>query len=217
MAERRDKPYIWVTWLTKLLVGENSCEWASWFRANHESRSYDKVPSNFDATEWQLHHTELLSKVRAGIEAEGRTAFTEGQNSFTLRGRTAVLGGKPDLIAVSEGAGTILDVKTGQPSPSHHVQVMLYMYAVPKALHQYNGISFDGRLVYPDHEDYIPNTAVDDTFINNLSSLIQRLASPNPARRVPSGMECGFCNITSADCPERVESGDVAVGETEDF
>ena len=66
MAERRDKPYLWVTWLTKLLVGENSCEWAAWFRANHENRSYDKVPSNFDATEWQLHHTELLSKVRAG-------------------------------------------------------------------------------------------------------------------------------------------------------
>ena len=217
MAERRDEPYIWVTWLTKLLVGENSCEWAAWFRANHESRSYDKVPSNFDATEWQLHHTELLSKVRAGIEAEGRTAFTEGQNSFTLMGRTAVLGGKPDLIAVSEGAGTILDVKTGQPSPSHHVQVMLYMYAVPKALHQYNSISFDGRLVYPDHEDYIPSTDVDDTFTNNLSSLIQRLASPNPARRVPSGLECGFCDITAADCPERVESNDVVVGETEDF
>ena len=22
-------PYIWVTWLTRLLVGENSCEWAA--------------------------------------------------------------------------------------------------------------------------------------------------------------------------------------------
>ena len=32
MAERRrDEPYIWVTWLTRLLVGENSCEWAVWF------------------------------------------------------------------------------------------------------------------------------------------------------------------------------------------
>ena len=29
MAERRDKPNIWMTWLTKLLVGENSCEWAA--------------------------------------------------------------------------------------------------------------------------------------------------------------------------------------------
>jgi len=49
MGQRRDMPYIWITWLTKLLVGENSCEWAAWFRANHECRSYDKVPSPFDA------------------------------------------------------------------------------------------------------------------------------------------------------------------------
>ena len=217
MAERRDKPYIWVTWLTKLLVGENSCEWAAWFRTNHEGRSYDKVPSTFDATEWQLHYTELLIKVRTGLEMEGRTVFTEGQNSFTLRGRTAVLGGKPDLITVSDGVGTILDAKTGQPSPSHHVQVMLYMYAVPKALHQYRGITFNGKVVYPDHEDYVPSTAVDDTFIGNLSRLVQRVASPNPARRVPSGMECGFCNITGADCADRVEVEDVSVGETGDF
>ena len=25
--------YIWVTWLTKLLSDENSCEWAAWFRS----------------------------------------------------------------------------------------------------------------------------------------------------------------------------------------
>ena len=97
MAQRRDKPYIWVTWLTKLLVGENSCEWAAWFRANHEGQSYDKVPSTFDATEWQLQYTQLLTKIRAEIEAAGKGGFTENQNSFTLRGRTAVLGGKPDL------------------------------------------------------------------------------------------------------------------------
>ena len=217
MAQRRDMPYIWVTWLTKLLVGENSCEWAAWFRANHEGSSYAKIPSTFDATEWQLNHTELLTKVRAEIESEGRTIFTEGQNSFNLRGRTAVLGGKPDLIAVSDSVGTILDVKTGQPSPAHHVQVMLYMYAVPKSLHQYSGITFDGKVVYPDHEDSISSTAVDDTFIGNLSSLIQRLASPDPARKVPSGMECGFCNITSADCPDRIEKNDVGLGETKDF
>ena len=59
MPETRATPYIWVTWLTKLLVGENSCEWAAWFRAHHESWSYDKVPSTFDATTWQLNHTAV--------------------------------------------------------------------------------------------------------------------------------------------------------------
>ena len=217
MADKRDMPYIWATWLTKLLVGENSCEWAAWFRANHDSKSYSKVPSDFDATEWQLRHTELLNRVRIELEEDGKTVFTENQNSFTLRGRTAVLGGKPDLITVSGGMGTVLDAKTGEPSTSHKIQVMLYMYALPKALPQYRGITFEGKVVYPDHEESIPDTAIDDVFTDNLSNMIQRMASSDPARRVPSAIECSFCNITSADCSDRIESEEVSTGETEDF
>ena len=32
----RDFPYIWATWLPRLLTGENSCEWAVWFKAHHQ-------------------------------------------------------------------------------------------------------------------------------------------------------------------------------------
>ena len=70
--------------------------------------------------------------------------FTENQNRFTFRGKTRgqtpSLGGKPNLIARRGVCGTIIDVKTGKPSPSHSVQFVLYMYAVPKALSQYNGV-----------------------------------------------------------------------------
>lgn len=220
MAQRREMPYLWVTWLTKLLVGENSCEWAAWFRANHEGWSYDKISSTFDATAWQIKHTELLNKTIVRLEKEGKTVFTENQNKFTLRGRTANLGGKPDLITVHNNGGTILDAKTGQPSPSHHLQVMIYMYSIPRSLRQYKGVTFDGKVVYPDREDHIPSSAVDETFIKNFSELIIRLASPNPSRRVPSAIECSFCNITHADCPDRIESEpdnrDI-MGETADF
>ena len=27
LAQRREHPYIWATWLPRLLTGENSCEW----------------------------------------------------------------------------------------------------------------------------------------------------------------------------------------------
>ena len=218
MPQLRESPYIWVTWLTKLLVGENSCEWAAWFHAQHVGWSYDKVPSTFDATEWQMKHTTLLNETRDQLEAEGKTVFTEGQNSFTLRGRSAALGGKPDLITVSGDQGLIIDTKTGQPLPSHHVQVMLYMYAVPRGLQQYKGLTFEGKLVYADSDGVdIPNSAVDDTFVTNFSDLIKRIASTTPARKVPSRTECGFCNITSADCPERATDDVMSEGETEDF
>ena len=217
MSVKRTSPYIWVTWLTKLLVGENSCEWAAWFRAHHETWSYEKVPSTFDATTWQLNHTTLLNRIRGELERQGQTVFTENQNSFHLRGNVATLGGKPDLIAVSGNKGTIYDAKTGRPSPSHHIQVMAYMYAVPRALGQYKGIAFDGKVVYEDQEIPIPATAVGEPFIENLSQLIRRVASGMPARKVPSPLECGFCNLTMADCPERAAGDTMQEGETNDF
>jgi hypothetical protein len=217
MPIKRDSPYIWVTWLTKLLVGENSCEWAAWFKANHEGRSWTKVPSNFDASEWQLNHTDLLNGIREEMEHDGKVVFTEAQNAFSLKGHTATLGGKPDLITVSGDHGTIVDAKTGQPSPSHHIQVLLYMYAIPRALGQYKGVIFDGIVVYPDHAVHVPHAGLDAQFVEHMSNLIKRLAAQHPARKVPSKMECGFCNITVSDCPERVDIIDSIQGETEDF
>ena len=199
------------------MVGENSCEWSAWFRANHEGNSWNKVPTTFDAAAWQLEHTSLLNSTREKMEQEGKVVFTESQNSFSLKGRTATLGGKPDLISVAGDQGTIVDVKTCQPSPSHHVQVLLYMYAAPRALGQYKGVTFDGRVVYPDHEDHIPSSALDATFVENVANLIQRLALQQPARKVPSKMECSFCNITALDCPDRVEQTDDISSETSDF
>jgi hypothetical protein len=218
MAEKRvSGPYIWVTWLTRLLVGESSCEWAAWFKTQHESRSWKAIPSSFDFTGWQIDHTAHLREIRTRLEAEGKAVFTENQNSFVLRGSTASLGGKPDLIATAEGQGTILDAKTGKPSPAHHVQVMAYMYAVPRALRQYQGMVFDGKVVYKDHEVDIPGSAVDKSFIDNLSQLVQRLSAATPARRIPSPMECGFCNISKADCPERAAEDRIEEGATSDF
>ena len=122
------------------------------------------------------------------------------------------------MITVSGDQGLIIDTKTGKPLASHHVQVMLYMYGVPRALQQYRGVKFDGKLVYPDSEYVdITNSTVDDDFVTNFSDLIKRVSSATPARKVPSKMECGFCNITSSDCPERAVGEAMSEGETEDF
>ena len=214
---RRDGPYIWITWLTKLLAGENSCEWASWFRAQHEGSSWKKVPNTFDFAGWQINHTAMLSEVRQEWEEDGYSVFSENQNSFVLKGQQATVGGKPDLIARKGNSGVIIDVKTGKAQPSHTAQVMLYMYAVPKVLGQYGGVCFDGKVVYTNHEVDIPASSIDETFVGNVASLVHRLASNAPARRVPSSMECGFCPITSEDCAERATDDEPAEGVTEDF
>ena len=215
MANLRNSPYIWATWLPRLLTGENSCEWASWFRARHESGSWVRRPSDFNQIQWLVGHTALLNEQRQQWEAQGYEVFTEGQNRFSLRGRCAVLGGKPDLVARKEDEAVVVDAKVGRPSPSHIVQVMVYQYALPKTLERYRGLTLSGQVAYPDHSVDIP--PVDEAFVRELGNLIQRLASETPARRVPNWGECRFCEITVADCPARVEEDPAEEGETGDF
>ena len=66
-----------------------------------------------------------------------RDVYVEGQNSFRLRGQSATLAGRPDLMVVHGDGALIVDVKTGRKQPWHSVQVMIYMYALPRALSQY--------------------------------------------------------------------------------
>ena len=206
MTESRSGPYIWVTWLSRLLVGDLSCEWASWFRAHHVN--YAKKPSGFDAVKWQIDHTALLNETRDKVESEGRSVLIESQNHFVLRGGSGTaLGGKPDMVALDADGkgGTVYDVKTGRRRESDAAQVMIYMYALPH-LSAHKGRRFDGKVVYADGgEASIPADAVDGAFRDNLHALIRRIAASQPARRVPSVLECAMCDLTLADCPDRVD------------
>ena len=218
MTEMRSGPYIWTTWLSRLLVGDRSCEWSAWFRAHH--KNYVRATGSFDMVTWQMNHTALLNDVRDRLEAECKmvtTVTTEDQNYFNLRGSSgAMLSGKPDLVTMREDdAGTIYDVKTGQPNTSHIAQVMIYMYALPY-VGGFRGVKFDGRLVYGDGSEMaIPADTVDDRFRERLFELMRRIIDSQPARKVPSALECRMCELTTADCPEKIERDprdDVAEG-----
>ena len=215
MARPRESPYLWTTWLARLLTGEASCEWATWFRANYQD--WARPPSDFDSARWMLEHTALVNRARESREQLGYTVYTENQNSFRLKGKVATLAGKPDLIAVKGQDAVIIDAKTGRPSPHHSVQVLTYMYAVPRALDRYRGMEFRGHVIYPDGNVQIPVSGVDRKFVERLGSLIRRLADETPARKVPSASECRWCDITAADCPERAEEMGATEGTTEDF
>ena len=128
-----------------------------------------------------------------------------------------MLAGKPDLVVRRRDQITVIDAKSGRPSPAHAIQVLIYMYALPRALERYRGLSMSGQVAYPDHVVDIAANAVDASFVGNLGGLITRLASQIPARRVPSPAECRFCEITPADCPERADEGSLEEGTTDDF
>lgn len=216
MPQRREHPYIWATWLSRLLTGENSCEWAIWFKANYQD--WTKQPSDFDQAQWLLEHTALLNERRANWEVGGYGVDVEAQNRFELRGTTATLAGRPDIIAHRGDDGVIVDAKTGHDSPSHAVQVMIYLYAVPKALRRYREIKLSGQVTYRDHTVRVPSEAVDENFVRNLGALIRRISADEPARRVPSPQECRYCDMTATDCPQRLdEASEPKSGTTADF
>ncbi len=204
MADLRDGlPYTWVTWLAKILAGDSSCEWAAWFRARHDPNSWQRVSKpSLDA--WHIRHAALLSQIQDEWRQRKFSLWLEGQNYFKLRGSCEVLAGKPDMIAVRDRIGVVVDAKTGRPSPAHIAQVMLYMYAVPRALPLHRDITFDGLIVYEDHEVYIPAVDVDDAFIDRAVSLIRRLSADEPPSKAPSASECRSATSPRPDCPERV-------------
>lgn len=216
--QRRDAPFVWVTWLPRLLSGGSHCEWSSWFRAQHPRSSWEPLPSTFDHTRWALEHTALLRDEQRRLEDGGALVRTERQNQFWLRGWAATLSGMPDLVSILDGAVTVHDVKSGEHHASHAIQVMLYMWALPLARKEYAGLPIAGRVVYPDYAIDVPAGAVDAAFTARAADLIRVLADAErqPAR-VPSATECRFCDIPAAHCPDRIDEGGVPEGETELF
>lgn len=204
MTVPRDNNFVWVTWLSRVMAGEKSCVWASWFRTHHQG--YTRMPSDFNEAQWKMEHTRRLSDLAAELRARGEAVRVEAQNRFRYeRPSGLVLAGTPDLVS-SDGNTTVYDVKTGQPRASDQVQTMIYMYCAPRCRPDYRGVQLEGCVVYKTHRVPIPASAVNDRFEENLHHYLDMLDAETPAPRVPSEDECRFCEITSADCPERVET-----------
>ena len=206
MAVPREAPYIWATWLPRLLAGEHSCEWAVWFKAHHQD--WTKVPSDFNQAQWMLNHTALLNKRKANWKHGGFDVNIEGQNSFELQGRSATLAGQPDLIAQRDGQAVIVDVKTGQDSPSHVVQVMIYLYAIPRALERYQTLKLKGQATYDGPHG--PHTG--GSCGRPVHTEPGNIDPPTVGRQAarPSAEQTGMSLLRHQqleDCPDRVDEG----------
>lgn len=208
MTVPRSSPYMYATWPTKYLNGDKSCLWACWFKTHYQG--YEKAPSDFDLARWQAEHTVLVNSLADELEGHGCEVWIEHQNSFRIVSQKSGLtvSGRPDLIAqFPDGRSVIYDAKTGRESTSHLLQVQLYMYLVPRqGRSSWHGTEFVGAVVYADgSEKRIPLETVDAPFVERLADFMQKMASDMPPRRVPSEFECGQCDLTSADCPVKIE------------
>lgn len=205
MTKPRPKPYVWITWLTKLMAGENQCYWASWFKSHNQ---YDKLPSDFDLVKWTADHNRLLNSRAAALAAKGYTVTIENQNSFKLTNTNGVtVAGKADIVYRDYDKDEIWveDIKTGKQRNSDQIQVALYMFLLPYCLDFCKGKTLQGRVIYKDREIIIPSVKVDESFKKLFAEAVAAVAQSKPGKKVPSLMECRWCDIPKTICTERME------------
>jgi hypothetical protein len=211
---RKDKPYLYVTWLAKLLGG-HECLWSAWFKAHYR---YDKYETQaMDLVQWNREHNELMRLRRAELEREGFTVTVEQENDFKLEGAAAIVAGKPDIIATKPGIVLVVDGKTGRERESDIWQVLLYLWALPKVRPNLRG-DLEGEVQYKRGDlriTLLPSELTPER-LERIVTLIKTVSAPTPPARVPSAYECKVCNIGPQDCAQRRQATadrTVAVGD----
>jgi len=194
---RQGLPYFWTTWLTAILAGEAHCRYAPWFRSHFK---YDKTASAFDFAAWQVRHTQALQAHAKELQRASWQITREHQNGFKLTGKTAILAGKPDLVARQDPHVRVIDIKTGQPAHKDWVQVCVYQIVLPLVWERPT-LAIEGAIVYPTHTVSIAWHDAQEVRAP-LFALLRELATHDQPPTVPSAHECGWCDI--AACPDRV-------------
>ncbi len=166
MATRRELPYVWVTWLAKLITGQTQCTWAPWFKAHYTE--YARAKTDFNLSQWRADHGRAVDELARERELLGETVYKEERNGFRVRlTKRLVLAGRPDLVAVGpDGRATVYDVKTGQERESDIAQMKLYLLCLPVGSWQWKAKALAGCVVYTNGASprQVDHSAIDDDF-----------------------------------------------------
>jgi CRISPR/Cas system-associated exonuclease Cas4 (RecB family) len=197
---RKGKPYIHVTWLAKVLGGAR-CLYSPWFKAHYQHTKYEEQAA--DLAKWNADHTKLMNRRRAQLERDGWTVSVEDQNEFRLEGEAAIVAGKMDLVAVKGEEVLVVDGKTGRERESDIWQVLIYLYALPKARKDLPA-NLEGEVHYKGGDVSLTPSELTPERRSRMVDLIKTIASDTPPPKYPVRDECRFCSIGFGDCPERV-------------
>lgn len=202
MADKpRKRPYIWVSWLTKLLAEEDYCWYKAWFKAHFK---YDRTPDDADRedffAEYTRRHDELTSRANKRLQASGFVTRVEDASEFRLAGKSADLAGKPDLVGIKDTHAVVIDAKAGKKRDSDHWQVLIYIFGL--GLSWLQGFSISGRIEYKDGPENVKQLGKREQ--DMIVEAINRVSGDIELPPTPSPGECRFCDVAS--CPARFRS-----------
>lgn len=199
----RPRPYIWVSWITKLLAGENKCWWAAWYKAHHK---YDRTADDADRAdffkEWTEKHDAITARVAQSFRDAGYVVRVEEEAAFKLQGKAADVAGKPDLVAIKDGEAEVVDAKSGRRRASDHWQVLIYLFALPLSWLQ--NVHARGIVAYADGEEMVRPLGTRER--DAIVGAIRRVSADEEPEPVPSAHECRHCDV--AACTARLKTSD---------
>jgi CRISPR/Cas system-associated exonuclease Cas4 (RecB family) len=212
---RRAKNYIWVTWLAKLLGGDQ-CMWSGWFKAHYQYVKFEKDAESLQ--EWNREHTQLMTERRLELQNEGWTVYGEEQNAFTVIGEKADVAGKPDIVAVKGVDVLLVDGKTGKQRDSDIWQVLLYLWGIPLSASDIRdvlaGKTVEGEVQYKRGDQRITVTPPQPDQVEHIVRLVKVISADQAPPKAPSRWECQRCNVGAQDCPERFVERARRIGST---
>ena len=194
----RRKPYVWATWITKLLSGENKCWHAAWYKSRYKATKTPDDPDRADFfKEWTRKHDALIATADARYKKNGYVTKLEEQAEFKLVGKLADVAGKPDLVAMKDGRAVVVEGKAGRKRPADHWQVLIYLFGLP--LSWTADLKLEGALEYADGEEIVRDLGKRER--TAIIDAIRAVSLPDEPAHSPSPNECRYCDV--AACQER--------------
>jgi len=215
----RKRPYVWPSWVSKVLGGDTKCTYQAWFKAHYVYRktandscdncANSKVPcldpdtcrADFFAQYTKAHDAMVVERAER-LQEDGWTVRTEDEAAFRLQGQLGDLSGKPDIVAMRGDEVVVYDAKSGNPRDSDHWQVLLYILALPltwlkgfKTLH--------GKVEY--RHGTVPVRSLGDKERERILAVLREAMGPTPPAPKPSIRDCRYCDIAS--CDARAQDG----------
>jgi hypothetical protein len=130
MAEKRDRPYVWATWLPELPLGKKVCCYGPWFKTHFKMSAHP--PPDYRLAVRITEHAERVTALAEALRGAHHEVLVENENAFKVRRGPLTIGGRADLLARdTSGKIAVYDVKTGAPSEAACIQVMQSNASLP--------------------------------------------------------------------------------------
>ena len=202
---KRRRPYVYTTWLTKLLSGEAKCKYAAWYKSvfKYEKRS-DDFP---DRDAWIAKHDAIVNRREEELIRLGWTTKKEDDAEFVLRGNAADLAGKPDLVAMRGETALVIDAKSGKPKKADHWQVLIYCFALPLTWLQGFKLAGEVERNEPGEREAVRTftTVERDAIV----ALVKQSTAPEAPAASPGPQECRYCDVLNCEFRYKKPTGDV--------